>query len=237
VPSVSLLALDKIPKSILCRMPAAGHSAKYLNPFFAECQIVGTRQSIFKKKIFAECRIAGTRQRTLTYLAEPLPHSSLLSVLPVPPPLSPLIAHAAAVLSPCPLTPRWFRARPRHRSLALPADAATGNRRPHPSSLVAPSTAVARALHRRPHPPSPCPAVARALARHRTRLQSRFHPEFSEFYIVICDLVIFILYCWRLVLKCYELRTRQHKNRLMVNALRPSKHYFPKDITIFGRRL
>jgi hypothetical protein len=43
--------------------------------------------------------------------------------------------------------------------------------------------------------------------------------------------------CWGLVLKCYELRTRQHKNRLMVNALRPSKHYFPKDITIFGRRL
>jgi hypothetical protein len=40
-----------------------------------------------------------------------------------------------------------------------------------------------------------------------------------------------------LVLKCYELRIRQHKSRLMVNALRPSKHYFPKDITIFGRRL
>jgi hypothetical protein len=38
------------------------------------------------------------------------------------------------------------------------------------------------------------------------------------------------------VLKCYELKTRQHKNRLMVNALCPSKHYFPKDITIFGRR-
>jgi hypothetical protein len=43
--------------------------------------------------------------------------------------------------------------------------------------------------------------------------------------------------CWGLVLKCYELRTRQQKNRLMVNVLRPSKHYFPKDITIFGRRL
>jgi hypothetical protein len=40
--------------------------------------------------------------------------------------------------------------------------------------------------------------------------------------------------CWGLVLKCYELRTRQHKNRLMVNVLRPSKHYFPKDIMIFG---
>jgi hypothetical protein len=41
--------------------------------------------------------------------------------------------------------------------------------------------------------------------------------------------------CWLLVLKFYELRTRQHRNRLMVNALRPSKHYFPKDITIFGK--
>jgi hypothetical protein len=32
--------------------------------------------------------------------------------------------------------------------------------------------------------------------------------------------------CWGLVLKCYELRTRQHK-MLKVKALRPSKHYFP----------
>jgi hypothetical protein len=32
--------------------------------------------------------------------------------------------------------------------------------------------------------------------------------------------------CWGLALKCYELRTRQHRERLMVNALRPSKHYF-----------
>jgi hypothetical protein len=31
--------------------------------------------------------------------------------------------------------------------------------------------------------------------------------------------------CWGLVLKCYELRTRQHK-MLNVEALRPSKHYF-----------
>jgi hypothetical protein len=31
---------------------------------------------------------------------------------------------------------------------------------------------------------------------------------------------------WGLVLKCYELRTRQHKT-LKVKALRPSKHYFP----------
>jgi hypothetical protein len=32
--------------------------------------------------------------------------------------------------------------------------------------------------------------------------------------------------CWGLVLKCYELRTRQHK-MLMVKDLRPSKHYLP----------
>jgi hypothetical protein len=32
--------------------------------------------------------------------------------------------------------------------------------------------------------------------------------------------------CWGLVLKHYELRTRQHKI-LNVNVLRPSKHYFP----------
>jgi hypothetical protein len=42
--------------------------------------------------------------------------------------------------------------------------------------------------------------------------------------------------CWGLVLKSYELRTRQHK-MLNVSILRPSKHYFPKDIMIFGRRL
>jgi hypothetical protein len=33
-------------------------------------------------------------------------------------------------------------------------------------------------------------------------------------------------WCWGLVLKCYELRTRQHK-MLNVKVLRPSKHYFP----------
>jgi hypothetical protein len=39
--------------------------------------------------------------------------------------------------------------------------------------------------------------------------------------------------CWGLVLKCYELRTRQHK-MLNVNALRPLKHYFLKDLMNFG---
>jgi hypothetical protein len=42
-------------------------------------------------------------------------------------------------------------------------------------------------------------------------------PESGEFGLVRC---------WGLVLKCYELRTRQHK-MLKVNALRPSNHYFP----------
>jgi hypothetical protein len=33
--------------------------------------------------------------------------------------------------------------------------------------------------------------------------------------------------CWGLVLKCFELRTRQHK-MLSINALRPLKHYLPQ---------
>jgi hypothetical protein len=41
--------------------------------------------------------------------------------------------------------------------------------------------------------------------------------------------------CWGLVLKCYKLRTRQHK-MLKVKVLRPSKHYFSWDIIIFRRR-
>jgi hypothetical protein len=41
--------------------------------------------------------------------------------------------------------------------------------------------------------------------------------------------------CWGLVLKCYESRTRQHK-MLNINALRPLKHYLPKDLMSFGRR-
>jgi hypothetical protein len=35
--------------------------------------------------------------------------------------------------------------------------------------------------------------------------------------------------CWGLVLKCYELRTRQHK-MLMVRDLHPLKHYLPYDL-------
>jgi hypothetical protein len=44
-----------------------------------------------------------------------------------------------------------------------------------------------------------------------------------------------LMCCWGLVLKCYELRTRQHK-MLNINALRPLKHYLPKDLMNFGRR-
>jgi hypothetical protein len=43
--------------------------------------------------------------------------------------------------------------------------------------------------------------------------------------------------CWGLVLKYYELRTRQHRKMLIVKVLRPSKNYFPYDIMIFERRL
>jgi hypothetical protein len=41
---------------------------------------------------------------------------------------------------------------------------------------------------------------------------------------------------WGLVLKCYKLRTRQHK-MLNVNAPRPLKHYSLKGLMNFGRRL
>jgi hypothetical protein len=41
-------------------------------------------------------------------------------------------------------------------------------------------------------------------------------------------------HCWGLVLKCYELRTRQHK-MLNINALRPPKHFPHKDLMNFGR--
>jgi hypothetical protein len=43
--------------------------------------------------------------------------------------------------------------------------------------------------------------------------------------------------CWGLVLKCYELRTRQHRKMLIIKVLRPSKHYFPWDVMAYGRRL
>jgi hypothetical protein len=42
-------------------------------------------------------------------------------------------------------------------------------------------------------------------------------------------------YCWGLVLKCYESRTRQHK-MLNIKALRPLNHYFPSNIMNLGRR-
>jgi hypothetical protein len=48
--------------------------------------------------------------------------------------------------------------------------------------------------------------------------------------MVVCSKILDVgleVSCWRLVLKCFELKTRQHKKRLMVNILRPSKHYFP----------
>jgi hypothetical protein len=53
--------------------------------------------------------------------------------------------------------------------------------------------------------------------------------DFDETYAPVARLesIRILLVCWGLVLKCYELRTRQHRNKLMVNALRPSKHYFP----------
>jgi hypothetical protein len=61
--------------------------------------------------------------------------------------------------------------------------------------------------------------------------------DFCETYAPIARLesIRILLACWGLVLKCYELRTRQHK-MLNINALRPLKHYLPKDLMNFGRR-
>jgi hypothetical protein len=50
------------------------------------------------------------------------------------------------------------------------------------------------------------------------------------------ELSYFLGFCWGLVLKCYESRTRQH-TMLNIKALRPLKHYFPLGIMNFGRRL
>jgi hypothetical protein len=50
---------------------------------------------------------------------------------------------------------------------------------------------------------------------------SKFAPKVVEGFLLGYD-------CWGLVLKCYELRARQHK-MLSVNALRPTKHYSLKD--------
>jgi hypothetical protein len=113
-------------------------------------------------------------------LSRPCRRRSLLSS-PAPPPLfaltsspRPLLVCAVTAPSPCPPTPRPATV---GRTLPRPPH--------HPPSLPTPSTVVAHTLPRLPHPPSPCPAVARALARHRNRLQSRFHLEFSELHIVL----------------------------------------------------
>jgi hypothetical protein len=64
--------------------------------------------------------------------------------------------------------------------------------------------------------------------------------KMSNLYIyqLSCDIYVSgkFRYCWRLVLKYYELRTRQHK-MLIMKDLRPSNHYLPKVIMIFRRRL
>jgi hypothetical protein len=52
-------------------------------------------------------------------------------------------------------------------------------------------------------------------------------PAFVMLYLLVVDrLRCLFAKCWGLVLKYYESRTRQHK-MLDINALRPSKHYFP----------
>jgi hypothetical protein len=61
-------------------------------------------------------------------------------------------------------------------------------------------------------------------------MNSVFMDYLDKFIVVFIDDI-----CWGLVLKCYELRTRQHK-MLNGKAFRPLKHYFPEDLMSFGRR-
>jgi hypothetical protein len=42
--------------------------------------------------------------------------------------------------------------------------------------------------------------------------------EEGTFHVHLIKLKAMVSNCWGLVLKCYELRTRQHKKKLMVNA-------------------
>jgi hypothetical protein len=59
----------------------------------------------------------------------------------------------------------------------------------------------------------------------------------DEILVSPCNYILLeVVDCWGLVLKCYEIRTRQHK-MLNIKALRPSKDYNPLDIMDFGRRL
>jgi hypothetical protein len=46
--------------------------------------------------------------------------------------------------------------------------------------------------------------------------------------VTLHEFLKYHVHCWGLVLKCYELRTRQHK-MLNDNILRPTKHYSLED--------
>jgi hypothetical protein len=77
--------------------------------------------------------------------------------------------------------------------------------------------------------------ASQAIRRRRRRRPSHLRPLHSSTSDRRCRLWCSVLLpcpslhlCWGLVLKCYELRTRQHK-MLNVNALRPTKHYSLKD--------
>jgi hypothetical protein len=74
---------------------------------------------------------------------------------------------------------------------------------------------------------SPSFHVVCAACRRASPLDRLFVRRRCEVSIVYALVTLFhYVACWRLVLKYYELRTRQHK-MLNVNVLRPSKHYFP----------
>jgi hypothetical protein len=85
------------------------------------------------------------------------------------------------------------------------------------------------------------PGLSREIVEHRLPIKSGFRPFKQKAITFRPDLLPRIKdeirrLCWGLVLKFYELRTRQPK-MLMVKVLRTSKHYLPQDIMIFRRRL
>jgi hypothetical protein len=66
------------------------------------------------------------------------------------------------------------------------------------------------------------------LPEHLSAIHNVFHVSQLKKCLQVPDKVIEIsdVNCWGLVLKCYELRTRQHK-MLIVRDLHPLKHYLP----------
>jgi hypothetical protein len=132
-------------------------------------------------------------------------------------------AHAATSSSPAPCSST-------HRQLLCTNAAGISLARCHQSSpLCSPSIHT----YTRPNPsPVPCRPRCQSLFPPRSALACSTPLLFARTKVEDMTFLQSSLFCccldtcWGLVLKCYELRTRQHK-MLMVKALRPPKHYLP----------